>query len=91
MKLIALALLAAGAANAGVVGVVDLRSGASLRLYDDPGVCVGKALRVEYVEPGQPVISGCWVLRPNGVVTVVFLDGDRGDVPAAAVRKPESL
>ena len=46
-------------AQAAVVGIVQLRNGAHLRLHDQPGICVNGALLVEYVAPGKPVLAGC--------------------------------
>lgn len=83
-----LGLLLATQAQAAVVGIVQLRSGAHLRLHDQPGICVNGALLVEYVAPGKPVIAGCWV-RLGDVLRAVFLDGDSGDVPIESVKRPD--
>lgn len=83
-----LSLLLATQAQAAVFGIVQLRSGAHLRLHDQPGICVHGALLVEYVAPGKPVLAGCWT-RAGDVMRVVFLDGDSGDVPIEAVKRPE--
>lgn len=81
-------LLLATQAQAAVFGIVQLRSGAHLRFHDSPGICVHGALLVEYVAPGKPVLAGCWT-RAGDVMRVVFLDGDSGDVPIEAVKRPE--
>lgn len=62
----------------------------SIVLYDDPGVCVGAALRAEYVAPGRPAIVGCW-LTNGRAFRVVFLDGDVVELPAQAVKQPTRL
>lgn len=88
MKAALLALLLATQAQAAAVGVVPLRGGASLRLHDQPGMCVNGALLVEYVAPGKPPLLGCWT-RQGDMLRAVFLDGDSGEVPVRAVERPE--
>lgn len=88
MKPAALILLAALDSQAAIIGVVPLPSGATLRLHDTPGICVAGALVAEYVQPGKPTISGCWILRGPSV-QVAFHDGEVGLIPAAQVQKPE--
>lgn len=90
MKLIALALLAAGAAHADVVGVADMQGGGQILLYEEAGPCVGQARKVEYKEPGKPTIPGCWLIR-GPLVAMVFFDGDLGSIPAQSIKKPTSL
>ena len=68
---------------------MQLRNGAHLRLHDQPGICVNGALLVEYVAPGKPVLAGCWT-RAGDMLRAVFLDGDSGEVPIEAVKRPET-
>lgn len=90
MKPAALLLLAAIDAQAAIIGVVTLPQGVTLRLHDTAGVCVSGALLAEYVNPGKPTISGCWILR-GPAVQVAFHDGEMGLVPSSEVRKPEQV
>lgn len=88
MMLLALFLVVFGVhVMAKPVGVADTETGAALVFHDDKGICVGEALRAEFVAPGKPTIAGCWVAR-GPFVYVVFLDGDIARVPVAAIRKP---
>jgi hypothetical protein len=34
--------------------------------------------------------AGCWALLPNGIVLVLFEDGDVGEIPAAAFRAADT-
>lgn len=90
MKTLILALMVGAQAQAAIVGVVPLANGASLRLHDTAGMCVGDALLVEYASIGKPVIPGCW-LQEGPIVRIILLDGDSGKVRAADVKKPETV
>ena len=83
-------LLLATSAKAAIIGVVPLQSGAMLRLHDEPRICVNGALLVEYAMPGKPTISGCWVRRGDAI-HAAFLDGDAGEIPVQAIKRPESI
>jgi hypothetical protein len=96
VRSIALALLAAFSVSAAAapglpVAYFDTGTGAVINLYDDKGdVCVGEALRAEYVVPGKPEqsVSGCYRVAPEiGVVFFVFFDGEVARVPMAALRQ----
>ena len=89
-KLLVSLLLAPLTAHAAMVGVVKNDEG-QIELYSTPGLCVNGALAATYrsVKTSVDPIQGCWTMR-GGVVYLVFLDGDMGQIPAAAVRKPEA-
>lgn len=88
--LAALALLVPLTTQAVVFGIVRT-SGGQLELHDTPGPCVGGALAATYrpANPKSEPVQGCWVAR-DGFVYLVFLDGDVGKIPMAAVREPET-
>ncbi len=66
MKEIALILsLACLPAHATMVGLFEFDNG-RVDLFDDPGVCVGKALRAEFVPSEGPAVAGCWTLDRSG-------------------------
>lgn len=85
----ALALLAC-AAHATVIGVVEAH-GTRIEFHDEPGQCVGGAMRAEFVANDGLRIAGCWTLRTPELVGVAFLDGDAVSVPVAAIRRPVRL
>lgn len=89
MKTLILALMFGAQAQAAIVGVVPLANGASLRLHDEPRICVGDALLVEYAVIGKPAIQGCWLLD-GPLIRIILLDGDSGKVRATDVKKPEA-
>lgn len=90
MKTLILALMLGAQAQAAIVGVVPLQNGAMLRLHDEPRICVNGALLVEYVMPGKPTIAGCWVRRGDAI-HAAFLDGDAGEIPIQAIKRPENI
>jgi hypothetical protein len=82
---VALAAATCGA-SAAVMGVVE-SGGATIRLHDTKGPCVGDAHRAEYVSPAGDVIPGCWTPQPaNASVFVVFFDGDIARIPLTAIK-----
>ena len=89
MKTLILALMVGAQAQAAIVGVVPLANGAYLRLHEEPRICVGDALLVEYAVIGKPVIPGCW-LQEGPIVRIILLDGDSGKVRTTDVKKPET-
>jgi hypothetical protein len=95
MKDIVLALLMglAGPAAADLTGVINLRSGAVINLHSDDGLCTHGAHRAEFFDPTQrlPNLTGCWAVRPNGVVTIGWLNGYVDAVPLQAIELPKAL
>lgn len=59
--------------------------GAFVTLHDEAGPCEDSA-RLAVYQQGKKTIRGCWVAVPGGIM-VSFLDGQRGDIPAAHFRK----
>lgn len=87
-----LAILAASAANAKIVGVVKDRTGATIALHDDRGqVCVGDARRAEHVTAAGVVTNGCWALANAEQVFVVFFDAEVATLPISAIKPPKTL
>jgi hypothetical protein len=60
--------------------------GARVLLYAKPGPCVGNARFAEYIAPDGGKTPGCWLLTQNTVL-VSFLDGERGDIPVAHLKR----
>lgn len=91
MRLIPILLLAGAcaAAFAKPVGVAKGPTG-NVVFYDERGMCVGEALRAEYVEQGKPTIPGCYTAQ-GPYLLVVFLDGDIARVPMQAVEPPKEI
>jgi hypothetical protein len=78
-------------ANSEVLLVATDKSGASIMLTDEPGPCVDGAKLSYWVSPDATHrIPGCYKIYPQGVA-VSWFDGDRGDIPLAALRKPTGL
>lgn len=69
-----------------VFAMAQSSDGARVLLYSDAGPCVGAARLAEHVAPGGEKTPGCWVLFEN-VVMVSFLDGERGNIPVAHLRR----
>jgi hypothetical protein len=74
-------------AQADVVGTVKAEGG-RIDLHNEPGICVADALRASYVPSRGEPVGGCWVTS-NGVVLVVFLDGDIARIPVLAIKAPD--
>jgi len=90
MKHAALALLiAAGAAEAGVIAIA---TNAHIRpeLHDAQGPCVDRA-RWAVITDGKRSVSGCWVPKPPAEISVAWLDGDYTTFPIGVFREPEKL
>ena len=68
------------------VAVATSGDGATVTLHAGRGRCVGMALAA-YWRPGpgddRAPVPGCWVVTEGGLVLVSFLDGERGNIPAA--------
>jgi hypothetical protein len=102
MKTLRLILLAAAAllacllsppARAATVGMIQTTEG-RIYLYDDAGLCTGRALRAEWVPgSGIGVVGGCWKQgqAEPGVVRVVFFDADIVHAPVEAVQPVRAL
>ena len=78
------------AQNQQVVAFAQSVDVARVRLYTKAGPCVGQARYAEHVAPDGEKTPGCWVMT-EGVVLVSFLDGERGNIPVAQLRRAESL
>lgn len=89
MKIAPLLLALALPAQAAVVGVVE-GEGSRLELHDDAGgLCVGQARKAEHVPDKGARVPGCWTTG-NGIIFVVFLDGEIGKIPMQAVKPPKT-
>lgn len=67
-----------------VVAVMVDDAGAMLMLASDHGDC-GKNARVARLQTKDAEFTGCWILR-EGVVFILWDDGDRGAVPASVFK-----
>lgn len=93
MKAIALAAALAAAslaAHAEVIAEAPLDGGASVVFHDAPGPCMGEAKLVEHIAADGKRTPGCYVLRGDRLACV-FLDGDIGAVPIAALKPPKKV
>lgn len=78
------------AQNQQVMAFAQGGDGARVLLYTKAGPCVGQARLAEHVAPDGEKTPGCWVMS-EGVVLVSFLDGERGNIPVAQLRRAEML
>lgn len=99
MQLVRTSLLAASllcaawplqAQNQKVVAYAQSGDGARVLLYTQTGPCVGQARFAEHIAPDGEKTPGCWVIN-EGVVLVSFLDGERGNIPVAQLKRAEML
>jgi hypothetical protein len=96
MRLVRSSLIAAGLfcaawpIHAQVVAFAQSGDGARVLLYTKAGPCVGSARYAEHVSPEGEKTPGCWVMTEN-LVLVSFLDGERGNIPVAHLKKAEML
>lgn len=89
MRFLPVLLALALPAQAAVVGVAE-GEGAHIALHDDAGgLCVGQARMAEHVPDKGARVAGCWTTA-NGLVFVVFLDGEIARFPMQAVKPPKS-
>ena len=65
--------------------------GSRVLLYPHAGPCVGSARLAEHVTAAGERTPGCWIFLDTGVVLVSFLDGERGNIPVAKLKRPEAL
>ena len=70
-----------------VLALAQSSDGARVLLYTHAGPCVGAARFAEHVSPDGDKTPGCWLVN-RGVVMVSFLDGERGDIPVAKLKRP---
>jgi hypothetical protein len=84
--LCAAVMAAAVPAQARVFGVAVSGDGARIELHDQAGPCVGQARLAEHISRNGDKVPGCWLVA-EGAVKVSFLDGERGTIPLAHVRK----
>jgi hypothetical protein len=78
--------LAAFSAESKPIAFAQSADGARIVLHDDAGPCVGSAKLAEYIPLKGTSVQGCW-LALSGSVTVAFLDGERGSVSFADLKK----
>lgn len=72
--------------RAEVLAFAKSGDGARVLLYDKAGPCVGSARLAEHISADGEKTPGCWVLLQSTVM-VSFLDGERGDIPVAHLRR----
>ena len=83
-------LVLAWPAHAEVFAVAQASDGAKVLFYSKAGPCVGSARLAEHVAADGEKTPGCWVLTQSHVL-VSFLDGDRGNIPVAQLRRVADL
>jgi hypothetical protein len=88
MRSILLPLLIATSAQAAEpFAVATASTGATVTLHRDAGPCVNGALLAVWSSPdARETVPGCWVIR-GATVSVSWLDGDRGNIPVADLRR----
>jgi len=87
--LAALALCAAGAAQAEVIAEI-VREDRRLELHDVAGPCVSGAMWAVFYH-GRERVSGCWRPLPPGAVAISWLDGSCSVFPASAFKEARPL
>lgn len=70
-----------------VVAVASGGDGSRVLLYAQAGPCIRGALLAEHVTREGEVTPGCWIVM-RAVVLVSFLDGERGNIPVSALKRP---
>ena len=70
-----------------VLALAQSSDGARVLLYTHAGPCIRGALFAEHVAPGGDRTPGCWIVH-LAFVQVSFLDGERGDIPVAQLKRP---
>ena len=73
-----------------VFAIAQSSDGAKVLLYAKAGPCLGAARLAEHISAEGEKTPGCWVLTPSHVL-VSFLDGDRGNIPVAQLKRLEEL
>jgi hypothetical protein len=88
---VAIALLTTAAmADARIIAVATSGDGARVVLHDHAGPCLGAAKLAEHIAPDGERIPGCWLIT-EGTIMVSFLDGERGNIPVAHLKKPSDI
>ena len=77
-------------AQADFFAVAQSSDGARVVLYSKPGPCVAGAKLAEHISREGEKIPGCWVLYQDTVL-VSFLDGERGNIPVAHLKRAVDL
>ncbi len=92
MRLLVLGLcsLVTFAAQGKVLAVVQSADGAHIVLHGEAGPCVGAARLAEHIASDGSKVPGCW-LAAFGNVMVSFLDGERGTIPVAHLKRPKDV
>jgi hypothetical protein len=90
MKAALLLLACAFAAHAEVIAEAPLDGGAAVLFHDTAGPRMGEAKLVEHIAADGTRTPGCYVLRGDKLACV-FLDGDIGAVPVAALKPPKKV
>lgn len=83
-------LCAAWPIRAEVMAFAQSSDGSRVLLYAKSGPCVGSARFAEHISPEGEKTPGCWVMLENTVL-VSFLDGERGNIPVAHLKRAERL
>lgn len=76
--------------QAKVLAVATSADGARIVLHDEAGPCVGDAKLALHIAANGDTVAGCWLTAP-GVVTVAFLDGERGTIPVSHLQRPTAI
>ncbi len=71
-----------------VIAELKMAGNDRVQLYVDRDVCQGRAFRATFVPTKGRKIDGCWRMQPEGMVRVVFFDGDVLEVPGEWFKKP---
>ena len=77
-------------AHAQIFAVAQSRDGARVLLHTGAGPCVGAARLAEHVSAEGEKTPGCWLMM-QGTILVSFLDGERGDIPVAHLKRVADL
>jgi hypothetical protein len=78
--------IAAAPLRAEVLAFAKSGDGARVLLHDKVGPCVGGARLAEHISAEGEKTPGCWVLL-EATVMVSFLDGERGNIPVAHLKR----
>ncbi|MCW5633859.1 MAG: hypothetical protein KIT17_11035 [Rubrivivax sp.] len=70
-----------------ILALAQSSDGARVLLYTHAGPCVGEARFAEHISRAGDKTPGCWLVN-QAFVMVSFLDGERGDIPVAQLKRP---
>ena len=90
MKHIVLCIALLALPAQGKIALTVQSEAGKIDLHDEPGICLGDAMRAEFVTPAGAVTPGCWTVKGTAVF-VVFLDGDVARIPVGALKAPTSV